>query len=158
MTARRLPDARTLRRLYVVDGLSFREIAARYGLSKPDAVRLTMRRDAAANGWEWPAKQSRPGWQQRKAASVSRVVHDGVVAVMIRAEILECCRTRRVTVAELAEVSGVSSGELHRILSERRTRISRRTAQKIMDAIVSFERGRKPQRQYQPLRKYREAA
>lgn len=131
----KLPDKATLEKIYVVEGLSFAEIAARYDV-KPKTVYNTMKLRAQKAGTTWPLKQGRrPDWRHRAASKR----WDSVTAVMVRAEIREFCTKTGTTRRELAAMAGLTKGTVEQISCGSLTRISRQTAEKVMAAIEAAE-------------------
>ncbi len=135
----KLPDKARLERLYVEEGLSFREIGERYGVPAKTVYNCMVRRSRKA-GTPWPLKQGQPGWGRR----MGRKRWDSVTAVMVRAEILLCVERYGVTQLDIDRLAGLNHNACQRITCRGPSaskRISRMTAQKIMGAIEAIEKG-----------------
>lgn len=134
----KLPGKAALEKLYVKDGLSYRQIGEKFGCP-PKTVYNTMKRRADAAGTTWPLKQGVYGWEKRKAAKHSEVRWDGVTAEMVKYELHHARATLGVTLLEITKLAGVSKDTVWQISSGHRKRISRATAHKIMGAIEKLE-------------------
>lgn len=136
----KLPDKDTLERMYVQQGLSYKQIGEKYGVPKK-TVYNTMVRRAKRAGTPWPLKMSRPDWKVKAAKKHSREFWDGVNPMMVRAEIVHASETYKISIAELGELAGVCRSTMYAVAGGRKASMSRESAHKVIAAIEKLERG-----------------
>jgi transposase len=134
----KLPDWHTLRRLYVQQDLSLTQIGQRYGVPAK-TVYNNMSRRAKKHGYPWPLKQPVEGWQRRQTAKIAQARWDSVSTVLLRAELRECSERFGVTFVELAARAGMSRQQIHAITGGFVPRVSRRTCERLMGAVLAVE-------------------
>jgi transposase len=132
-----LPPKAELERMFL-GGMSYAQIAKRYGVGRPQTVLTTMKRRARREGTPWPLKRDNHIYRQQRRLS-SHPRWDSVTTVMIRAEIHDACKNLGITKRDIIRRSGVGERTIYQVSSGARDRISRTTAHKIMAAIEQLE-------------------
>lgn len=127
-----LPGPRLLVDLYVRQDLTYRQIADRYGCT-PRTVQSHLEKAATALGLSWPLKSPAKARAGRTGS---------VPTLLLRAEIVHCIQTYRVTQVQLAEACGMPVNHLHQITSGHRRRVQLSTARKIQRGIEAVEAGK----------------
>lgn len=127
-----LPPSRKLLELYVEQDLTLRELGKQFGCS-PSTVKNHLQKACDEHGMTWPLKSL-------SKARAGRTKTVGTV--MLRAEIVHCIKTYRVTQIQLAEACGLQPNHLHKITSGHTQRVLLTTARKIEAGIVKVEKGK----------------
>ena len=132
-----MPSAVEVRKLYVDQGMSFTEIADRFGVRK-NSVLLKLQRHARKNGLEWPI----PGRADRRGAKHSEARWSAVKTALLVAEVKEAVERFQCAEAQLCEFAGVTPSVLSAMMTGKKLRVSLATARKLMAAIEALEDGR----------------
>lgn len=126
---RKLPPYELLKQLYVKEGLTLSEIAARYDVSR-SCVLDTIRRRAKAHGDPWPLIDSHDKQRQRRGIS-RRQVNPKLIIDLV----YDYLEENGIFLKDFAERYGFAPGYLSEIKSGRYTTISKRYAVRLLNAI-----------------------
>lgn len=111
--------------------MTLREIGERYGCSYA-TVQNRLREACDELDMQWPLKSNSKARAGRTKTVGTR---------MLRAEIVHCIQTYRVSQKQLAEAGGLSPNHLHQITAGHKERVLLTTARKIQTGIEKVERG-----------------
>lgn len=131
MSARKLPSYATIRLHYVHHGMTWEEIANRYGADISSAYRAA----------QYGAKQAGHDWPLVRVTQRPKKRPDLVMTMMVVAEIKHARETLGLTITELAKKSGVSDSAIRRFKA--RPTMKRTTAEKIMKTIEDAEKAQR---------------